>query len=272
MLFTEMISAPSVIYGDRDRLLGFSQEEHPIVAQLGGGDPVQLAESVRIMTQYGYDGIDLNCGCPSSRVRAGSFGASMMLDIPLVARCIRSMKKATHLPISVKCRIGVDDQEPSQTLPSFIAAATEAGVDSITVHARKALLDGISPKKNRRVPPLDYQVVHDMKRRFPDVHMVINGGISSLEDGIKNHLSVMDGIMLGRTAYKQPLVLTEVDSKIYGDVQSDVNIDHVIEVMMEYARSYVRSGGKMSHVTRHMLGILHGVPNARSLRRTWCAL
>jgi len=262
-----MIHTSSIIHGDRDRLLSFSSKEHPIIIQLGGGDPLQLAECARIVTQYGYDGINLNCGCPSPRVQAGLFGINLMLDTKLVTQCIRSMKKATHLPISVKCRIGVDGNDPTQSLPNFISAVENAGADNIIIHARKAILKNTSTRQNRILPKLDYQIVYDMKRQFPDIHMTINGGISTIDEGTTKHLPIMDGIMLGRASYKHPLILTTVDEKIYGISGIKPDINAILETMIAYAHKHVERGGKLHHVMRHMLGLFHSVPHAKLLRK-----
>ncbi|WP_333824851.1 tRNA dihydrouridine(20/20a) synthase DusA [Pinisolibacter sp.] len=271
-LFTEMVTAPAVIHGDRDRLLGFSDVEHPVVCQLGGSDPAQLAESARIVEGYGYDRIDLNCGCPSDRVQSGSFGACLMAEPDLVAECVAAMKRAVAIPISVKCRIGIDEADPRVMLPTFVEKIVGANVDSLTVHARKAWLQGLSPKENRSVPPLDYGLVYDVKRAHPHLHVAINGGIRSLDeaeallapqpDGV-----TLDGVMLGRAAYETPDLLAAVDRRIFGDTAPDADPFAVVAAMEPYIAEVLAGGGKLSHVTRHMLGLFAGRPGARAWRR-----
>ncbi len=271
-LFTEMVTAPAVIHGDRDRLLGFSAEEHSIVCQLGGSDPAQLAESARIVEGYGYDRIDLNCGCPSDRVQSGRFGACLMAEPDLVAECVAAMKRAVTIPVSVKCRIGIDDAEPREMLPAFVDKVVAAGVDSLTVHARKAWLQGLSPKENRSVPPLDYGLVYDVKRAHPGLHVAINGGIRSLDEAEallapQPDGTSLDGVMLGRAAYETPDLLAAVDRRLFGDAVADPDPFEVVEGLEPYIAEVLASGGKLSHVARHMLGLFTGRPGARAWRR-----
>lgn len=271
-LFSEMVTAPAVIHGDRDRLLGFSGEEHPIVCQLGGSDPAQLAESARIVEGYGYDRIDLNCGCPSDRVQSGRFGACLMAEPDLVADCVAAMKRAVTIPVSVKCRIGIDDAEPREMLPAFVDKVVAAGVDSLTVHARKAWLQGLSPKENRSVPPLDYGLVYDVKRAHPRLHVAINGGIRSLDEAEallapQPDGTTLDGVMLGRAAYETPDLLAAVDRRLFGDAVADPDPFEVVESLEPYIAEVLASGGKLSHVARHMLGLFTGRPGARAWRR-----
>ncbi len=271
-LFTEMVTAPAVIHGDRQRLIGFSALEHPVVLQLGGSDPAQLAEAARIAEGFGYDRIDLNCGCPSDRVQSGRFGACLMAEPDLVARCVSAMKRAVSLPVSVKCRIGIDDADPRAMLPAFVDEVVAAGIDSLTVHARKAWLQGLSPKENRSVPPLDHDIVFDVKRAHPDLHIAINGGIDSLDaaeallapraDGAR-----LDGVMLGRAAYETPALLAAVDRRIFGEAVEDPDPFEVVAAIEPYCAEAIAGGAKLSHVTRHMLGLFNGRPGARTWRR-----
>ncbi len=271
-LFTEMVTAPAIIHGDRDRLLGFSAEEHPVVCQLGGSDPAQLAESARVVEGYGYDRIDLNCGCPSDRVQSGRFGACLMAEPDLVADCVAAMKRAVTIPVSVKCRIGIDDANPSDMLPAFVDRVAAAGVDSLTVHARKAWLQGLSPKENRSVPPLDYGLVFDVKRAHPTLHVAINGGIRSLDEAEallapQPDGTTLDGVMLGRAAYDTPDLLAAVDRRIFGEAGPDADPFAVVEALEPYVAEVLAGGGKLSHVVRHMLGLFAGRPGARTWRR-----
>ncbi len=272
LLFTEMVTAPAVIHGDRDRLLGFSPEEHPVVLQLGGSDPAQLAAAARIVADHGYDRVDLNCGCPSDRVQSGRFGACLMAEPDLVADCVAAMRGAVSIPVSVKCRIGIDDADPRRMLPAFVEKVASAGVASLTVHARKAWLKGLSPKENRSVPPLDYALVYDLKRGWPDLPIALNGGIADLDacetllaprdDGTR-----LDGVMLGRAAYEHPALLAAVDRRLYGEPGPDADPFVVVEAMEPYCASVIEGGGKLSHVARHMLGLFNGRPGARTWRR-----
>jgi tRNA-dihydrouridine synthase A len=271
-LFSEMVTAPAIVHGDRARLLGFDAAEHPVVCQLGGSDPVQLAEAARIVEGFGYDRIDLNCGCPSDRVRSGRFGASLMDEPDLVADCVAAMRAAVSLPISVKCRIGIDDAEPREMLPAFLEKVVPAGVASLTIHARKAWLQGLSPRENRTVPPLDYDIVFDMKRRWPTMPIAINGGIADIDQSVSlleaRDGVALDGVMLGRAAYETPAILAEVDRRIFGEAVEDVDPFAVVEAMEPYiARHLEEPGAKLNQVVRHMLGLFAGRPGARSWRR-----
>ncbi|GLR23005.1 tRNA-dihydrouridine(20/20a) synthase [Ciceribacter naphthalenivorans] len=266
LLFTEMVVADAIIHGSRDRLLGFSWEEHPVALQLGGSDPAKLAEAVRIAADYGYDEINLNVGCPSDRVQSGTFGACLMREPATVAACVTAMKAVSTVPVTVKCRIGVDDQRPETVLPDFLARMVSAGADAIWIHARKAWLQGLSPKENRDVPPLDYELVYRMKRENPGVFLGINGGIDTL-DKARAHLEVMDGVMLGRASYHNATLLTEVDEKIYGDVPKAPDWDAVRDTMIAYAEGVIAGGGRLNHVTRHMVGLFQGFAGARRYRQ-----
>jgi len=271
-LFTEMVTAPAVIHGDRDRLLGFSAEEHPVVCQLGGSDPAQLAEAARIVEGFGYDRIDLNCGCPSDRVQSGRFGACLMAEPDLVAECVAAMRGAVAIPVSVKCRIGIDDAEPREMLPAFVERIVAAGIDSLTVHARKAWLQGLSPKENRSVPPLDHDIVFDVKRAHPHLHVAINGGIRTLDEAEallapRADGTTLDGVMLGRAPYETPDLLAAVDRRIFGEAVDDADPFAVVAAMEPYIAEVLAGGGKLSHVVRHMLGLFSGRPGARAWRR-----
>ncbi len=268
VLYTEMVTADAVIHGDRDRLLGFDPIEHPVVLQLGGSDPAKLAEAARIGADRGYDVINLNCGCPSDRVQSGTFGACLMRDPAHVARLVEAMKVAVTAPVTVKCRIGVDDQDPATVLPSFIRHVVQAGADGVIVHARKAWLQGLSPKENRDVPPLDYELVLAMKRANPDLWMGINGGITSLQQAQQLLEAGMDEVMIGRTAYQAPGdVLLNTDSVIFNNPTAARSRDDAVHAMLPYIERHLAAGGRLNQITRHMLGLFHGQPGARMWRR-----
>jgi tRNA-dihydrouridine synthase A len=266
LLFTEMVVADAIIHGPRERLLSHHAAEHPVTLQLGGSDPNKLTEAVKIAADFAYDEINLNVGCPSDRVQSGTFGACLMKTPDLVADCVSAMKRATDLPVTVKCRIGVDDQEPEQVLPDFLARMVGAGADAIWIHARKAWLQGLSPKENRDIPPLDYHLVTRMKRENPNVFIGINGGIQDLNQAL-HHLNHVDGVMLGRAAYQNAGLLTEVDSMIYGEPARDFDWKALAETMMAYAETVIASGGRLNHVTRHMVGLFQGFSGARRYRQ-----
>lgn len=266
LLFTEMIVADAIIHGQREKLLGYHSEEHPVSLQLGGSDPAKLTEAVRIADDYGYDEINLNVGCPSDRVQSGTFGACLMREPETVANCVAAMKTVASVPVTVKCRIGVDDQEPEVVLPDFLKRVIAAGADAVWIHARKAWLQGLSPKENREVPPLDYELVYRMKRENPDVFIGINGGISDL-DQAEMHLQHMDGVMLGRAAYHNTSILADVDHCIYGDEARAPDWMALRDTMMAYAADYIAAGGRLNHVTRHMVGLFQGMPGARRFRQ-----
>ncbi|MEO1199554.1 MAG: tRNA dihydrouridine(20/20a) synthase DusA [Pseudomonadota bacterium] len=266
LLYTEMVTTGAVIHGDRDRLIGFNEEEHPVALQLGGSDPEALAIAARIGADRGYDEINLNCGCPSDRVQSGRFGACLMAEPDLVARSVAAMKAAVDVSVTVKCRIGIDDQDPEASLFAFVRQIAGAGVDQITIHARKAWLKGLSPKENRDVPPLNYDLVYNVKRAFPDLPIAINGGIPTLEEGLE-HLRHVDGIMLGRAAYQTPALLLDVDRMVYGDDRPVPDRIDVLEAMVDYAARQGEVGVRVASITRHMLGFWHGLPGARAYRR-----
>jgi tRNA-dihydrouridine synthase A len=265
-LYTEMVTPGAVIHGDRARLIGFSAEEHPVALQLGGSDPRTLAEAAKICADLGYDEINLNVGCPSDRVQGGNFGACLMLEPALVAGCVAAMKAAVTVPVTVKCRIGVDEQEPEVALFELAEQVLAAGADALTVHARKAWLKGLSPKENREVPPLDHALVYRLKQAYPQVPIAINGGIVSLEQAL-GHLDHVDGVMLGRAAYQNPGLLLDVDRVIFGaPAPFDDPLD-ALEALEPYLASHLAAGGRLHAVTRHLLGLFQGQPGARAWRR-----
>ncbi|WP_127558788.1 tRNA dihydrouridine(20/20a) synthase DusA [Nioella ostreopsis] len=268
LLYTEMVTAPAVIHGDRERLLGFSAPEHPVAVQLGGSDPAQLAEATRIAGDYGYDEVNLNVGCPSDRVQSGSFGAILMEQPALVADCVAAMIAASPVEVTVKCRIGVDEQVPEQVLPDFLRVVSEAGVTRFTIHARKAWLQGLSPKENRDIPPLDYPLVHRMKAEFPHLHLSINGGVTTLDEAEAHLAAGMDGVMIGRAAYHTPAdMLLEADQRIFGARTLPKTAHQVAEEMLPYIEAHLAAGGRLNQITRHMLGLFAGRPGARHWKR-----
>ncbi len=269
LLYTEMVTAPAVINGDRNRLLAFDPAEHPVALQLGGSDPAELASATRIAAAYGYDEINLNVGCPSDRVQSGCFGAVLMERPALVADCVAAMIAAGPVAVTVKCRIGVDDQVPADVLPDFLQTVSAAGVTRFSIHARKAWLQGLSPKQNRDVPPLDYPLVHRMKREFPHLHLSINGGITSL-DAARAHLDAgLDGVMIGRAAYHTPAdILLDADRVIFDDRAPPRSAEDVARLMLPYIAAHLATGGRLNQITRHMLGLFAGRPGARAWKRT----
>ncbi|WP_407051453.1 tRNA dihydrouridine(20/20a) synthase DusA [Methyloraptor flagellatus] len=266
LLYSEMVTTAAIRFGDRERLLGFSAVEHPVALQLGGSEPAELAFAARVGEDWGYDEINLNCGCPSDRVQSGRFGACLMAEPDLVAEAVAAMKAAVRVPVTVKCRIGIDDQDPEQALPRLVSAVKAAGVDGLIVHARKAWLQGLSPKENRTVPPLDHALVHRLKEAHPDLTIAINGGIADLETAAAE-LVHMDGVMLGRAAYENPALLARVDREIFGEAVEDPDLFAVVEAMRDYAAGVVAAGFRIANVTRHMLGLFNGRPGARLWRR-----
>ncbi len=266
LLYTEMVVADAAIHGVRERLLGFDAEEHPVALQLGGSDPQKLAEAARIGEGFGYDEINLNVGCPSDRVQSGTFGACLMKTPTLVADCVAAMKGAVEIPVTVKCRIGVDDQDPEVALDTLAADVLAAGADALWVHARKAWLEGLSPKENRDIPPLDYGRVYRLKQKYPDRFIGINGGVRSIEEA-RGHLAHVDGVMLGRVAYHTPGILSAVDAAFYGEAERPSDPEALLETMSAYAERHIAAGGKLGHVTRHMVGLFHGQPGARRYRQ-----
>ncbi len=266
LLYTEMVVADAILFGPRDRLLGFSQEEQPVALQLGGSDQLKMAEAARIGEDFGYVEINMNVGCPSDRVKSGTFGACLMEKPDLVAECVAAMKGAVSIPVTVKCRLGVDEQDIETALDALADNVFAAGADALWVHARKAWLHGLSPKENRDVPPLDYDRVHRLKARLPDRFIGINGGIASLAEAAAQ-LERLDGVMLGRAAYHDPRILLDADALISSGAGPVPALEDIIDRMTDYCAAHVASGGRMHHVTRHMIGLLHGMPGARLWRQ-----
>ena len=266
LLYTEMVVADAVIHGARERLLGFDAQEHPAALQLGGSDPEKLAEAARIGEAFGYDEINLNVGCPSDRVQSGTFGACLMKTPSLVADCVAAMKTSVSIPVTVKCRLGVDDQDPEAALDAVCDGVFAAGADAVWVHARKAWLEGLSPKENRDIPPLDYNRVYRLKAKNADRFIGINGGVPDLREA-GTHLAHVDGVMLGRAAYHTPGILADADAAFYGTEKSAFDFAALIDVMAGYAARHVEQGGRLGHVTRHMVGLFHGQPGARRWRQ-----
>jgi tRNA-dihydrouridine synthase A len=265
-LYTEMLTTGAIIHGDRKRLLGFDASEHPVALQLGGSDPRDLMTSAKIGEDFGYDEINLNVGCPSDRVKDGRFGACLMAEPALVAACVDAMKRTVGIPVTVKCRIGIDDQDPEIALDTLARSVIAAGADALIVHARKAWLNGLSPKENRNIPPLDYNIVYRLKASLPDVPVVINGGIASLAEA-KRHLGFVDGIMLGRAAYQEPWRLLTADPELFGEAATHATMKDVLEAVMPYIERELRQGVRLHSITRHFVGAFHGVPGARAFRR-----
>ena len=265
-LYTEMLTAGAVIFGDRDRLMGFDAFEQPVACQLGGSDPAKLAQAARVIASFDYCEVNLNVGCPSDRVQNGAFGACLMLSPSLVADCVKAMKDAVSLPVTVKCRIGVDDQEPEQALFALARHCVDAGADALIVHARKAWLKGLSPKENRDAPPLDYALVHRLKRDFPQTPIAINGGLTTLAQ-MQEQLAYVDGVMIGRAAYHDPELLLRVDPEFFGVAPPFNTAFDAIEAFIPYIDRELGKGEKLSSMTRHMLGLFAGQPGARLFRR-----
>jgi tRNA-dihydrouridine synthase A len=265
-LYTEMVTAEAVLYGDRERVLGFSPEEHALGLQLGGSDPKRLAEAAKIGADYGYDEINLNIGCPSDRVQSGRFGACLMAEPELVAESVAAMGEAAQIPITVKCRVGIDDQDAEESLDRFIDIVAEAGCQTFIVHARKAWLRGLSPKENRDVPPLDHGRVYRLKQRRPELEIVLNGGIESFASAAA-HLPHVDGVMLGRAAYADPYLLAEVDRALFGGEEVPPSRLDVLDCFVPYVEQELARGARLNQMTRHILGLFHGQPRARAFRR-----
>jgi tRNA-dihydrouridine synthase A len=266
LLYSEMIVADAILQGDPARLLAYSPEEHPLALQLGGSDPVRLARAAAIGADFGYDEINLNVGCPSDRVQSGTFGACLMREPALVGDCVAAMKAAVRVPVTVKCRLGVDEQDIEAALDALADAVLGAGADAIWVHARKAWLHGLSPKENRTLPPLDYGRVHRLKARLPDVFIGINGGLRSLDEALE-HLPHVDGVMLGRAACETPMILAGADHRLYGEDSVPADPFAVAERMIAYAETECAKGTRIHHITRNMLGLFHGRPGARLWRQ-----
>ncbi len=265
-LYSEMITAEAVIHGSRDRLLGFDAAEHPVALQLGGSQPDKLAEAARIAADYGYDEINLNVGCPSDRVQSGRFGACLMTEPDLVAKCVVAMLSAVTIPVTVKCRIGVDDQDVEKALDDLAERVFDTGLTTLIVHARKAWLSGLSPKENRDIPPLDYDRVYRLKQKFPDQEIIINGGIETHDDCAR-HLQRVDGVMLGRAAYQNPYLLAVVDQRYYGSQRNAPTRYEIVENLLPYVEQKLAAGDPLNRITRHILGLFQGCPGARRWRR-----
>jgi len=265
-LYTEMVTASAVIHGDRERLLGFDPAEHPVALQLGGSDPVEMAEAAAIAADMGYDEININVGCPSDRVQSGRFGACLMLTPRVVADCVRQMRRSVKVPVTVKSRIGVDGREDYEFLRDFVGAVAEAGCKVLLVHARIAVLEGLNPKQNREVPPLRYETVYRLKEDFPQLTIVLNGGVRTIE-AVRHHLDRADGVMIGREAYQNPWFLTRIEETVFSG-QPPVSRLAVAQAMTDYARSQLSKGVRLHSITRHMLGLFAGQPGARAWRRT----
>ena len=266
VLYTEMITTGAIWHGDKERHLAMSAEEHPVALQLGGSNPSDLAAVCKIAEKYPYAEINLNCGCPSDRVQNGMFGAVMMKNAEVTANCIKAMLDTTNLPITVKHRIGVDDYDSYEFLCNFIGTIAEAGCNTFVVHARKAWLKGLSPKQNREIPKLDYDRVYQLKKDFPDTEIIINGGISSLDQTV-THLTKIDGVMIGREAYTNPFLLSNVDQFIYGSTKSVKTRENIAEQFIQYVDNELSKGTNLHAMTRHILGLFHGQPGARLFRR-----
>ncbi|MDO8423180.1 MAG: tRNA dihydrouridine(20/20a) synthase DusA [Parvibaculum sp.] len=266
LLYTEMVTTGAIIHGDREHLLGFDATEHPVAVQLGGSEPDALAEAARIAQDYGYDEVNLNVGCPSDRVQSGRFGACLMREPALVADCVAVMRKAVSVPVTVKCRIGVDEQDPDVALPDLARRVADAGCTTLIVHARKAWLEGLSPKENRDVPPLEYSRAYDLKAAMPEMEIIINGGIMTLDESAA-HLAHVDGVMLGRAAYQTPYVLAEVDRRFYGASTQVPTRHEVLERFLPYVEDQLASGTHLHAMSRHILGLFQGMPGARAYRR-----
>ena len=266
LLYTEMITTGAVLHGDRTRLLAFDRAEHPVALQLGGSDPRQLAQCARIAAELGYDEVNLNVGCPSDRVQEGRFGACLMAEPALVGDCVAAMTGTVRIPVTVKCRIGIDEQDPEEALETLTNAVQQAGVAALIVHARKAWLAGLSPRENRDVPPLDYARVYRLKAAHPDLPVVLNGGVVDL-DQVRTHLAHLDGVMMGRAAYQEPWRLLEVDPLLFGEPARVASPREAAEALIPYLERELARGTRLHAITRHVLGLFRGVPGARAFRR-----
>ena len=266
LIYTEMVTTGAVLHGDRDRLIGFDPAEHPVALQLGGSDPAALAHCARLGEHWGYDEINLNIGCPSDRVQDGRFGACLMAEPALVGDCVAAMKAAVPTPVTVKCRIGIDDQDPEEALTAFAATVVAAGVDALIVHARKAWLSGLSPRENRDIPPLDYDIVFRLKAAHPSLPIVLNGGVASVE-AAREHLNRLDGVMMGRAAYQEPWRLLQVDPLLFGEPAPFESLKAATLALMPYIERELSRGVRLHSITRHLHGLFQAVPGARAYRR-----
>ena len=266
-LYSEMVTTGAILHGDRKRFLDFYEQEHPLALQLGGSDPDELAQCAKIAEQWGYDEVNLNVGCPSDRVQSGRFGACLMAEPGLVADCIATMQNNIQIPVTIKTRIGIDDRDSYEELTSFIKQISDAGCETFIIHARKAWLNGLSPKENREIPPLEYEKVYQLKKDFPKLEIIINGGFTSMEQ-ITEQYEHVDGVMIGRAAYQNPYLLAEVDQKLFGD-QSPVKTRHeILQEFMHYVDKNLKQNIYLSHMARHILGLFQGQAGARQFRRT----
>jgi len=265
-LYTEMITSKAILRGDKNRLLDFNASEHPLTLQLGGSDPKEMAECAQIAQKWGYDEVNINVGCPSDRVHSGSFGACLMKEPDLVAACVESMIEKCDIPVTVKSRIGIDDMESYDELSDFVSRINSKGCKHFIIHARKAWLQGLSPKENRTIPPLNYPWVYELKKDFPQIQITINGGITSCLE-IKSHLDYVDGVMLGRAVYNNPFLLSEVDSDIFSEKKNPINREQVLKKYMVYMNEQLKIGVPIRSMTRHILGLYHGETNAKLFRR-----
>ncbi|MEW8341166.1 MAG: tRNA dihydrouridine(20/20a) synthase DusA [Candidatus Thiodiazotropha taylori] len=266
LLYTEMVTTGAILHGNRARFLDFDPSEHPVALQLGGSEPEALAQCAKLGETWGYDEINLNVGCPSDRVQSGRFGACLMLTPELVADCVKAMRDQVTIDVTVKHRIGVDDQDSYQALCDFVGKVSEAGCETFIVHARKAWLQGLSPKENREIPPLHYETVHQLKRDYPDLQIIINGGITTLEQ-VEENLKQVDGVMIGREAYNNPWILSQADSLIYASEGSPASRHQIIEAMIPYIDQELSAGTPINRITRHILGLFQGLPGAKKWRR-----
>jgi len=266
LLYTEMLHSNAILKGDTDKLLAYDQKEHPLAIQLGGSDPISLAEASQISEAFGYKEVNLNVGCPSSKVQKGRFGAILMKEPELVSKCVNAMKDSVDIPVTVKCRIGVDDMDEDAQLDKFIKEVSSSGCETFIIHARKAWLKGLSPKDNREIPPLDYQRVYKLKDTFPDLDFVINGGIKTIEES-KHHLKYVDGVMLGREAYDNPFILTGVDNSIFLEESNPISRAEALKLLLPYIQSEIEKGTKISHITKHLMGLFKGLQGAKEIRR-----
>lgn len=266
VMYTEMITTGALIHGETPRFLDFDKAEHPVALQLGGSVPDDMTRSSELAQQWGYDEVNINVGCPSDRVQSGSFGACLMKTPELVAQNIKQMRTAVDIPVTVKCRIGVDDQDPKEALWALVSVSADAGCDVFVVHARKAWLKGLSPKANRDVPPLDYELVYKLKEEFPELEIIINGGIDTIEQ-CQQHLEHVDGVMVGREAYSNPYMLSQVDQAFYGVESVPRTRDEVMHEYMNYIDRHIAQGGRLNHLSKHIVGLYHGEPRSRLWRR-----
>ena len=266
VLYTEMVTTGALIHGDKDRYLQFNKEEHPVALQLGGSDPEAMAICAKMAEDYGYDEVNINVGCPSDRVQNGAFGACLMAEPELVAENVSAMQNAVDIPVTVKNRIAIDDMDEYQCLPKFLEIVSQAGCETFIIHARKAWLKGLSPKQNRDVPPLNYELVYQMKRDYPQLEIIINGGIKTLEQS-EQHIEQVDGVMIGREAYHNPFMMSQVDERLYGEAQDEKTEFELLDEYMEYMQKQMEQGVYLKHMSRHLLGLFTGQPGAKAWRR-----